>query len=80
MRRAPLFVAGLIFSLVGILNLARTIWEVPIKVGTLFTLAPWTGMVAFVVMSLLAIWMFASLRGKDNTQIKQTLDDSDRQA
>lgn len=65
MKNMPLFVAGLIFSLIAILNLARAIWEIPITVGTLFTLAPWTGIIAFIVLSLVAIWMFASLRGDE---------------
>jgi cytosine/uracil/thiamine/allantoin permease len=70
MRKAPLIVAGLIFSVIGILNLARSIWGIPIRVDKIITLEPWTGILAFIIMSLLAIWMFSSLRRDDTKQLK----------
>lgn len=62
MKKSPLVFAGCVFSLVAILNLARAIWDVPVTVGSLFTLAPWTGLVVFIIASLFAIWMFSSIR------------------
>lgn len=62
MKKAPLIVAGLIFSFVALANLARAIWEIPVTVNKIYTLEPWTGAVAFIIAGLLAIWMFSSLR------------------
>ncbi len=67
MKKAPLIVAGLIFSFIALANLARSIWEIPVSADQMFTLEPWTGVIAFFVMSLLAIWMFASLRSRDGS-------------
>jgi hypothetical protein len=61
MHRAPLFVSGVIFSLLALLHLFRLYSGWQLVIGT-FSVPLWWSGVGLIITVLLAAWMFNSLR------------------
>lgn len=63
MRKAALFVAGIIFALMAILHITRLYFQFPIIINSM--LVPlWVNWVGLVVSGTLTIWMFTALKKK----------------
>ena len=60
MRRYEL-VSGIIFTIVAIVQLTRTVFGWPVQVD-LFTVPVWLSGVAFLITGDMAIWAFRSAR------------------
>lgn len=56
----PLLIGTLCITFSALANLVRFLWNIPVAVGS-FQLPGWTGGIAFVVLGLLAAWMFQAL-------------------
>jgi hypothetical protein len=60
MRRYEL-VSGIIFTIVAIVQLTRTVFTWPVQID-LFTVPVWLSGVAFLITGGMAIWAFRSAR------------------
>lgn len=56
-KDSALLIAGLIFTIVALFHLLRCLYQVPIILGPL-SVPIWISWVAFVVATLLALFMF----------------------
>jgi hypothetical protein len=61
MKDAALFVAGIIFFVVGLMHVARLYFKVDVKVCEL-PVPLWTSIYGFVVAFILAFWMFTAVQ------------------
>lgn len=61
MKDIALKVAGFVFLVVSILQLLRVIFGIKVVAGG-HVVPVWLSLVAFIVMGLLAIWMFRALK------------------
>jgi hypothetical protein len=57
MQKTALKVAGTIFSIIAVLQLLRFVLKVEV-IAAGHAIPLWVSLVAFLVMSLLALWMF----------------------
>ncbi len=63
MKDTSLKVAGVIFFLMAIIHLLRVVLKVEIIIGGM-VLPIWASAFGFVVLLLLSLWMFKSIKGQ----------------
>lgn len=63
-KKLPLILGALVITLGGWINFVRFIWDIPISFGS-FVFPGWTGGIAFLLASLLAVFMFRSIYSKE---------------
>lgn len=57
MNRVPLIVAGIVFSIVALMQLLRVIYQWEVVIGG-YSIPILASIIAFIFATVLAIWMF----------------------